>query len=240
MWFLSVFWLSLLNVLLRVCCMSSRTHTFLYVCCELPCPVGPWTLTQCPVCELAISPGPDSWGAGVSLPARADSCSFPSSCPLTVEPCAASTSPECQHSCNYFVLTSQALCIFFFFFFTLLPVRSLALFLPEDRHVYLSHIFTSPFVYVSHRLHFLQERWLVYERHRCRVTASVYSKHHATDMSHNSSPFTLLASETAGFHSEFHQLTAAIILLQRMTGNYLELHSQLLWIFNLIGLLKRP
>ena len=117
MWFLSVFWLSLLNVLLRVCCMSSRTHTFLYVCCELPCPVGPWTLTQCPVCELAISPGPDSWGAGVSLPARADSCSFPSSCPLTVEPCAASTSPECQHSCNYFVLTSQALCIFFFFFF---------------------------------------------------------------------------------------------------------------------------
>lgn len=117
-----------------VCRASSRTHTFLYMCCELPCLVGPWTLTQCPVCELAISPGPDSWGAGVSLPARADSCSFPSSCPLTVEPCAASTSPECQHSCSYFVLTSQALCIFFFFFFfTLLPVRPLARSLPFSR-----------------------------------------------------------------------------------------------------------
>lgn len=217
-----------------VCRASSRTHTFLYMCCELPCLVGPWTLTQCPVCELAISPGPDSWGAGVSLPARADSCSFPSSCPLTVEPCAASTSPECQHSCSYFVLTSQALCIFFFFFFhppACPPARSLAPFLPEDRHVYLSHIFTSPFVYVSHRLHFLQERWLVYERHRCRVTTSLYSKHHSTDMSHNSSPFTLLAATTAGFHSKFYHEATVIWHLQCKTGNDLELYSKLLWIW---------
>ncbi len=123
-----------------VCCMSSRTHTFLYMWCELWRPISPWTLTQCLVCELAISPGSDSWGAGVSPPARADSCSFPSSCPLTVEPCAASTSPECQHSCNYLRAHITS------------PVRlssppsvcPLALFLPEDRSVYLWHICTSP------------------------------------------------------------------------------------------------
>lgn len=124
-----------------VCCMLLRTHTFLYVWCGFRCPISPWTLTQCPICELAISPGSDSWGAGVSLPDRADSCSFPSSCPLTVEPCAASTSPECQHSCNYLELTSQALCVFPF---STPRLSSPSLFLPEDRSVYLSHICTSP------------------------------------------------------------------------------------------------
>lgn len=126
--FLSVFLLSLLNVLQCVSRVVKNTHLPVYV---LRAPVSCRSLNTDPmscVCELAISPGPDSWGAGVSLPARADSCSFPSSCPLTVEPCAASTSPECQHSCSYFVLTSQALCIFFFFFFSpsCLSARSLA------------------------------------------------------------------------------------------------------------------
>lgn len=157
-----------------VCCMLLRTHAFLYMWREFRCPISPWTLTQCPICELAISPGSDSWGAGVSLPARADSCSFPSSCPLTVEPCAASTSPECQHSCNYLELTSQALCVF--------PLQPppLPLFFSQRTGLFICRTF-APLLCLCFPASLLSARILAgYKLHCSRVRTLLYSKHLVT------------------------------------------------------------
>lgn len=123
--------------------------------------------THLPVCAVQVSMshqslntdpmscmwiGHFSWlwqlgGAGVSLPAWADSCSIPSPCPLTEEPCVAPDSPECQHSCNYLTLTHPHVS-----FRSLSPRGPLCL---SVAHLHLS------FVYVSHRLYFLQECWQV-------------------------------------------------------------------------------
>lgn len=100
-----------------------------------------------------FSAGSDSWGVNVSQAARADSCSFPSPSFPTVRPCAASSSPECQHSCNYLRLTSQDLCGFFY---ALQPQMCL-LFPPRGLDcLFVAHLHIS-FVYVSHHLYFLQE-----------------------------------------------------------------------------------
>lgn len=73
-------------------------------------PISPWTLTQCPVCELTISPGADSWVGAEGVGGRPiAACSgrqlllSPRPAPLTVELCAASASPESQHTCSYLV-----------------------------------------------------------------------------------------------------------------------------------------
>lgn len=88
-------------------------------------------------------------GAGEAQPAWADSCYSPSSCPLTVKPCAAPASPECQHSHNYLTLTS--LCI--------IPQPRLSPRSFSFRRMiclYVANLHLS-FVYVSRRLYFLQE-----------------------------------------------------------------------------------
>lgn len=98
-------------------------------------------------------------GPGVSLPAWADSCSIPSPCPLTEDPCAASDSPECQHSCNYLTLTSQVLCISLHPPVCLCP-PPLSLSPRGPLCLSVAHLHLSS-VYVSHRLYFLQECWQV-------------------------------------------------------------------------------
>lgn len=102
-----------------------------------------------------FSAGSDSWGVSVSSPGRADSCSFPSPSSPTVEPCAESTSPECQHSCNYLAHITSSVPFFPLFLTAPQSVHSLSF---PQRSVCLSvarlHLY---FVYVSHRLCFLQE-----------------------------------------------------------------------------------
>lgn len=95
-------------------------------------------------------------GAGVSLPARADSCCFPpSSCLLTVEPCDASASPEYQHTCNRVTLVSQVLCVSLHPCLFTLPL-SLSFTPRGPVCLTVAHLHLS-FVYVSHRLYFLKE-----------------------------------------------------------------------------------
>lgn len=122
---------------------QTHTHTFLHMWCEFRCPVGRRTLTQCPVRESTVSlQAPTAGWLSVPRPARADSCSFPSPCSPTVEPCAASTFPECRRWRNDPALTSQTprVCVCVFSLSSpLLPhisVRSLFP-LPEERSVYL-------------------------------------------------------------------------------------------------------
>lgn len=91
---------------------ATNTHTFLHMWCEFRCPVGRRTLTQCPVRESTVSlQAPTAGWLSVPRPARADSCSFPSPCSPTVEPCAASTFPECRRWRNDPALTSQTLLV---------------------------------------------------------------------------------------------------------------------------------
>lgn len=87
-----------------------NTHLPVYV---LPILMFHQTLNTDPMSCIWIGHFSGLWqlGADVPLPASADSCSFPSSCPLTVEPCVASTSPEYPHSCSYLTLSSQTLCV---------------------------------------------------------------------------------------------------------------------------------
>lgn len=89
--------------------------------------------------------------AGEAQPAWADSCYSPSSCPLTVKPCAAPASPECQHSHNYLTLTLPALCI------TPQPRLSPCSFSFQGMICLSVANFHLSFVYVSHHLYFLQE-----------------------------------------------------------------------------------
>lgn len=155
--------------------MLSRTHAFLYMWCELQCLISPWTLTQCPVCELTISPVSDSWGAGVSPPTRADSCSFPSSSPLTVEPCAASTSPECQHSCSYLRahITSSVR-------FSSPPSSVRSLSFSQKTGLFICGTF-APFLCLCFPSSLLSARRPAgYKLHHCRVRTLLYSKHLAT------------------------------------------------------------
>lgn len=100
-----------IHLLINVLCVLPQcmlgTRTFLYMCCLFLCSIRPWTLTQCPVCELTISPGSDSWEQTYRCLPRRAAAPFPRAVFPTVEPCVASTSPEYRHSCSYLTLSSQ-------------------------------------------------------------------------------------------------------------------------------------
>lgn len=160
-----------------VCCMLSGTHTFHYMWCEFSMSIR--SLNTDPMSCMWIghfSAGSDSWGVTVSLPARADSCSFPPPCSPTVEPCAASTSPECQHSCNYLTLTSQALCVFF----SSTPQSVRLLSFPQRIGLFICGTF-APLLCLCFPASLLSARMPAgYKLHCCRVTTLLYIKHLAT------------------------------------------------------------
>lgn len=114
-------------------------------------------------------------GAGVSLPASADSCSIPSSCPLTLEPCVPSTSPEYQHSCSYLALSSQAASI------SLHPCLSARFsFSPKRNTLFICCTF-APLLCLCFPSSQLSARALGgYKLHHCRVRTLLYRKHLTT------------------------------------------------------------
>lgn len=153
--------------------------------CELRCPIGRRTLTQCPVRESTVSlQAPTAGWLSAPRPARADSCSFPSPCSPTVEPCAASTFPECRRWRNDPALTSQTpWCVRVFSLSSpLLPPHICPLALSSPRGAVCLSVarLHLSFVYVSHRLYFLQECPAGCKLRRCRVTALLYGKHPST------------------------------------------------------------
>lgn len=142
---------------LCVCCMLSRTHAFLYMWCEFRCPIGPWTLTQCPACELAISLQALTAGGRAyrCLPGQT-AAPFPHPAlrqwSLVRHPPLLNVSTHVTTS-----LSHHKLCVFF----SLHPnVWPLALSPRGSACLSVARLHPS-FVYVSHRLYFLQECWQV-------------------------------------------------------------------------------
>lgn len=163
-----------------LCCLLPGTHTFQYIWWEFSMSIR--SLNTDPMSYVWIghfSAGSDSWGVTVSLPARADSCSFPSPCSPTVEPCAASTSPECPHWCNSTAhITSPVFACVCVFSSTPQFVRLLSF--PQRIGLFICGTF-APLLCLCFPASLLSARWSASPKlHCCRVMTLLYSKHLAT------------------------------------------------------------
>lgn len=127
-----------------VCAAFCQEHTPSSICgVSFRCPFGPWTLTQCPVCELAISLQALTAG-GWPYRCLLGQTAAPFPRPALQQWSLVQHPPLLNVSTDVtLLLTSQALCLCVCFLFYP-PVCSLALFPPEDWSVYLWHICTSP------------------------------------------------------------------------------------------------
>lgn len=158
---------------LCVCCMLSRTHAFLYMWCEFRCPIGPWTLTQCPACELAISL------QALTAGGRAYRCLPGQTAAPFPHPALRQWSLVPLLNVSTHVTTSLShhkLCVFL----SLPPKRLTTSSFPQRIGLFICGTF-APLLCLCFPSSLLSARVLAgYKRHCCRVTTLLYSKHLAT------------------------------------------------------------
>lgn len=121
-------------------------HTFLHMRSEVPSVLEHWPNVLCMnwpfLCRL-WQLGFWRGGVSISLPSRADSCSFSLPSSPTEQPCASSASLECQHSCIYLAFT--------FWLFIASPHSWL---LPQRSALFICSTFTHLlYAYVSQQLY---------------------------------------------------------------------------------------